>query len=87
MEGKLQSEEMRVGRIEIGRQFHVSDLSKGIFPADWSKDAHLQKFLNDNFDALLICNAASAGYWSQSDRFLVIHERAGADVILIALIL
>ncbi len=83
LEGTLNPDKKyRVARIQLVERGHAPDIKRGIFPPDWSKNQNLQDFMHSHFDIIEVTNASKAGYAIESDRYLVIHERAGSDVII-----
>ncbi len=83
LKGSLKfSEKTRLARISIAdrNQLRLVNLAEGIFPPDWAKNPTLQSFMHQHFDAIEVIDTAES-YATHSDRFLVIHERAGAEAI------
>ncbi|KTD04014.1 OTU-like cysteine protease [Legionella geestiana] len=84
LEGRLHPDKLyRIARIQLVQRGHFSkiDYTKGHFPADWAKNPELQALIHKHFDILEVCSEANVGYDVPSNRFFVIHEGAGKDVI------
>lgn len=90
IEGQLNpNKDYRVARIQIVPRYQMSkvDYKKGLFPADWKNNTKLQALIHKHFDILEVCadidekSSSYVGYNLPSSRFLVIHERAGKDII------
>lgn len=87
MEGVINpNKTYRVARIHIAENDITSskvNYEEGIFNRGWAKEnPDLQKVIHENFDIVEIYGALEAGHHGPSDRFLVIHESAGADAIV-----
>lgn len=82
MQGRINPDKKyKVGVFEVGRDFEV-DLKNGRLPFDWDKNPTLKKMIEDEFDIIEITNARKNGMNLDTDRFLVVHERAGPDAIV-----
>lgn len=83
LDGRLNPDkEYQVARIQLVRRGQTPNLEQGIFPADWAKNSSLQKFMLAHFDVIEVCGARTGGYAIDSDSYLVVHKRAGADAII-----
>lgn len=83
MRGRLNPEKnFRVGVFEVGRDIFVPDLKNGRLPTNWDDDPRLRQLIESEFDVIEIRNARTNGMNISSDRYLVVHERAGADAIV-----
>jgi hypothetical protein len=83
MVGRLNPERnLRVGSFEVGRDIFTPDLARGRLPIDWDNDPRLRRLLEEEFDVLEIRNARANGLNLNSNRFFVVHERAGANAVL-----
>lgn len=81
LQGTIKKEKpYRVGVFAI-KQHTGTDLSKGILDFDWDKNPNLRQFMESQFDVLDLRGLRSTGLAIGSDRILVVHERAGRDVI------
>lgn len=83
LKGKLNlndDKDLVVGRFEIRRGGEI-DLEKGILPANWDEDPRLAKMMEEKFDILDLRGMKSNGLNLDTDRILVVHERAGANII------
>lgn len=82
LEGKMNPDKnFRIARIQMASRNSAGDINKGIFPWNWSKNEELQRFMLEKFDIIEVCGAADAGYAIDSNRYLVVTERAGSDAI------
>lgn len=82
MRGRLNPDkDYRVGVFEVGRNYFEPDLRRGRLPANWDDDPRLRSLMESEFDVIEIRNARANGMNISSDRYLVVHERAGADAV------
>lgn len=83
LEGRVNPErEMKVGVFRVERDGQTN-LSRGILGGpDWQMDPGVRRALESEFDILDVRGASSSGVPGLTDRFLVIHERAGRDAIV-----
>jgi hypothetical protein len=59
-----------------------TDLYKGIWPAGWTaKCPELAKMIQQKFDILEVCGSRKNYLAIDSDRFIVVYERAGPNAI------
>ncbi|MES2963627.1 MAG: hypothetical protein V4760_07025, partial [Bdellovibrionota bacterium] len=83
MRGRLNPDRnFRVGVFEIGRNIFEPDLRNGRLPPNWDEDPRLRALVESEFDVIEIRNARANGMNISSDRYLVVHERAGADAVV-----
>lgn len=73
-------QKLTVGRFEIVRGGEPN-LEKGILPANWDEDPRLVKMMQEKFDILDLRGMKSNGLNLDTDRILVVHEKAGKDII------
>jgi hypothetical protein len=74
--------DLKVGVFNVQRD-GVTDLSRGILGGpDWADDPLVKRTLESQFDILDLRGASTSGAAGLSDRFLVVHQRAGKDAIL-----
>lgn len=59
----------------------IEQLKAGKFPADWHKIEPLRNWIEQNFDIIEVHGAKDAGLAIDSNRYLIIHERAGDKLI------
>lgn len=75
--------QLRIARIELVMVNRLIDLLLGEFPEKWTiYHPALLAFIQEHFDGLEFVNARSNGISVNSDNFLVLYERAGADAVL-----
>ncbi len=74
---------LRIASIRLAprNDIHAYDLIRGIFPPDWSNDIELSNLMMKSFDIIEVLDAKKSGYNINSDRYWVIHESAGKDII------
>lgn len=83
MTGRLNPEKnLRVITLQVSRDVYKPDFSKGIVPFDWADDPSIARYIERNFDVVEVRGARSAGFNLDTDRIIVVHERAGADAII-----
>lgn len=83
MTGRLNpNKNLSVLSIRVSRDVTKPNFQTGVFPFDWDKDPALALYVEKNFDVVQVLDAAKNGFNLNSDRILIIHERAGADAIV-----
>ncbi len=83
MEGIINpNKNLKVARFQVNRNITQPDLKRGLLPTDWDSDPVLRKILEKEYDVLEITHMKSSGLALDTDRVLIIHERAGADAII-----
>lgn len=83
MTGRLNpNKNLRVFSFEVSRDATRPDFQKGILPINWADDPSIARYIESQFDVVEVRGARSGGLNMDTDRFIVVHERAGADAII-----
>ncbi|MDD4294713.1 MAG: hypothetical protein PHP69_04290 [Candidatus Omnitrophica bacterium] len=81
LKGRLNPDrDYKVGRFTITREGRM-DLANGVLPADWEKSELLRAVLENEFDILDLRDMRDNGFAIDTNRILVVHERAGKDAV------